>query len=742
MAFASAAIALAKVDDDHTITDPIGRTYLAPNAFSPVVPQSFSIGTAPTSGFALDVHGELMTPALGDVFKTDAIVNKDSYWRMFHAGTEFGNLFHRSHDADDKFNVNATVGHLTFLTNSIERMRINPTRTYPTLGAFNNIVADGFAGICPNTSLWTNARGPFSRLHLADGNLDWQASGYRPWQRNGISLTGNNDQMYMGQKYGDQDYTDAVIQWSDNPGVTKADRMRFLFTSNYTGAATGMNSLEGLEAMRMWPTFTDGVFVGVGDWFGLGANGDPQERLDLLDRTIRLRSFVDPLLYRNNSYDRVLVANPADGRVYWRDANTLGGCDWLVDPPTQNIFTAYGSGTCPPDIFRGVGIGVDPAIMQPKAKLEVLLPELIGTPVPATTLDGFTGVRSQVFKLSTAANGLGMDAFAGTFSALAGTGWMTGVRAKASNGNYSIGVDASGQIPNGSTGMATDAIGVKGIGTANNNANRVIGVYGNGTGAAGANSWAFWSDGNTFSLGGALWVPSDEELKQNIEDVTEASSMLAELTPKSYEFNAAQYPFMSFNTGRHFGIMAQNLAQVLPEAVRDVTRPAEVDSVGNIVVPAATFKAVNYEALVPLLIASNKEQQARMNAQEARLSQLEDELAACCADGGSRAMVTKNTGGRPNFDAIEVKQERLLISPNPFTDHTTLRYYVPQTGRVSLQVTSSEGRPVGTLREEQADAGSFTYEWNTQSLASGTYFVALIVDGNVVVKKAVKVGER
>ena len=48
---------------------------------------------------------------------------------------------------------------------------------------------------------------------------------------------------------------------------------------------------------------------------------------------------------------------------------------------------------------------------------------------------------------------------------------------------------------------------------------------------------------------------------------------------------------------------------------------------------------------------------------------------------------------------------------------------------------------MSTLREEQAMAGSFTYEWNTQSLAPGTYFVALLVDGNVVVKKAVKVGE-
>jgi hypothetical protein len=64
---------------------------------------------------------------------------------------------------------------------------------------------------------------------------------------------------------------------------------------------------------------------------------------------------------------------------------------------------------------------------------------------------------------------------------------------------------------------------------------------------------------------------------------------------------------------------------------------------------------------------------------------------------------------------------------------------VPQAGKVSLQVSTSDGKPMGTLREEQAEAGAFTYEWNTSRLASGTYFCTLMVDGAVVVKRAVKV---
>jgi hypothetical protein len=87
-----------------------------------------------------------------------------------------------------------------------------------------------------------------------------------------------------------------------------------------------------------------------------------------------------------------------------------------------------------------------------------------------------------------------------------------------------------------------------------------------------------------------------------------------------------------------------------------------------------------------------------------------------------------------------VQEQRLVVRPDPFTDHTTLYYYVPKGGKVSLQVSGNDGRALTTLREEQVDAGQYSLEWNTTQLAPGTYFCALFVDGNVVVKRAVKVG--
>jgi hypothetical protein len=86
-----------------------------------------------------------------------------------------------------------------------------------------------------------------------------------------------------------------------------------------------------------------------------------------------------------------------------------------------------------------------------------------------------------------------------------------------------------------------------------------------------------------------------------------------------------------------------------------------------------------------------------------------------------------------------LKEQRLLVVPNPVADLTTLEYYVPQAGQVSLQVSTSDGKPLATLRQEQAEPGAYSYLWNTTKLAAGTYLCTYLLDGAVVVQRAVKV---
>ncbi len=163
---------------------------------------------------------------------------------------------------------------IQFYTDSIRRMQL-----YPINGATLNTFAvprTGFVGISPVEPFFGNP-GPFTRLHLTDSAASAinyaQEFGFRPWMRNGVTMTGNSDQMYVGQKYaytnpmnytsGEvNDRSDAVIEWSDNPADAPwgTDRMRFMFTNAYQVSSPkpyGARSLEGMEAMRIYiPTDT------------------------------------------------------------------------------------------------------------------------------------------------------------------------------------------------------------------------------------------------------------------------------------------------------------------------------------------------------------------------------------------------------------------------------------------------------------------------------------------------------
>ena len=100
---------------------------------------------------------------------------------------------------------------LTLRTYDKFRLVVNEEDNY-TIESFSSIPTSGFVGISPSSYFWDNGPGPFSRLHLAEpGANGFQSIGYRPWMRNGVTLTGNHDHAYIGQRSYGHDSTDMVI---------------------------------------------------------------------------------------------------------------------------------------------------------------------------------------------------------------------------------------------------------------------------------------------------------------------------------------------------------------------------------------------------------------------------------------------------------------------------------------------------------------------------------------------------
>ena len=63
--------------------------------------------------------------------------------------------------------------------------------------------------------------------------------------------------------------------------------------------------------------------------------------------------------------------------------------------------------------------------------------------------------------------------------------------------------------------------------------------------------------------------------------------------------------------------------------------------------------------------------------------------------------------------------------PNPFNPSTTIKYSIPNEGRVSLIVFNLLGEEVTTLVNEEQSAGNYKVEFNISSLPSGVYFYQL-----------------
>jgi hypothetical protein len=94
---------------------------------------------------------------------------------------------------------------------------------------------------------------------------------------------------------------------------------------------------------------------------------------------------------------------------------------------------------------------------------------------------------------------------------------------------------------------------------------------------------------------------SDLRFKKNIRPVRKPMALLEKVNGVTYEFRREEFRKKGFSRERQYGLIAQELEQVMPELVRN-----REDG----------YKAVNYEGLIPVLIEGVKEQQDQIGQLE------------------------------------------------------------------------------------------------------------------------------
>lgn len=249
-----------------------------------------------------------------------------------------------------------------------------------------------------------------------------------------------------------------------------------------------------------------------------------------------------------------------------------------------------------------------------------------------------------------------------------------------------------------------------------------FGVYGQ-TGSS--TSYAGYFSGNVYTTG--TYSSSDRSLKKDIADVTSAMDIIGKLKPKSYTFrNDGDYKAMMLPTGKHYGLIAQEVEDVLPELVKQTefdAGKADPENKQSITSKIVSFKALNYTELIPILVKGMQEQQKHIEEKDNKINQLEARLAKL------EALLLKEN----NSTSVSTAYLDNAV-PNPSKGSTLIRYGLPE-GITSARFTLINAK--GQMLKEMSlgSRGTGQINLNTISLPAGVYTYTLVIDGQPATSK-------
>lgn len=121
--------------------------------------------------------------------------------------------------------------------------------------------------------------------------------------------------------------------------------------------------------------------------------------------------------------------------------------------------------------------------------------------------------------------------------------------------------------------------------------------------------------------------------------------------------------------------------------------------------------------------------------------------------GGGVGIILKTTDGGVNWvfqgegegdsrfsDTPKENTGVFFTYPNPSNPVTTVKYYIPEMSKVSMEVFDVTGKMINTLVNETKEKGLYSVVFNGSSFASGTYFCKLVTSSSTgITTKTMKI---
>jgi hypothetical protein len=217
------------------------------------------------------------------------------------------------------------------------------------------------------------------------------------------------------------------------------------------------------------------------------------------------------------------------------------------------------------------------------------------------------------------------------------------------------------------------------------------------------------------------YITSDSNLKTNIaplkKEGTDALSVIQKLNGVSYNFKKPAVTDLG-TSGTHYGFIAQQVAQVLPNVVK-------TDAHGK--------EAVAYNEITPWLVEGMKQQQQIIDSLKKALQSMQTCLNSICGQNSNPAGSNGNNSNTQDVTLSASADAPLLYqnAPNPFSNGTKISYYLPEgTMGATIVFYDTYGNQMKTI--ELSQTGNGTLNITSDKLTSGIYSYSLILNGKVI----------
>jgi hypothetical protein len=105
-----------------------------------------------------------------------------------------------------------------------------------------------------------------------------------------------------------------------------------------------------------------------------------------------------------------------------------------------------------------------------------------------------------------------------------------------------------------------------------------------------------------------------------------------------------------------------------------------------------------------------------------------------------RGCWTFDLGSVLGVDPYSVIPKEFTLSqnfPNPFNPETKIKFGLPKSGSVKLNIYDASGRVVSELINQNMNPGTFEVTWNASNYSSGVYFYKIESEGFTETKKMI-----